>query len=312
MLVPLPPKKEDPAPEYLKVPDDIANSPYIYESDIEDNNDGGSVMSAASSAHDDEPKPHEREASVDDTASQQPIKDRRNMSHVPPIVTIHVDQDPNSVEASKNPFTPPQSAVNPATTAPPASINTNPFESAAAVHPEHSPVKTPQSTNPFEMSTLNMDGIYQQQRSTNPFEYESLPESPLAGGLQDPHLMDDNHSVQSAHSEKSEQQHHKHHSWLSSGTHHLGLTLSRRSANSVSEGGYQEEGEGSDLSKTPSQKKHHKFNPFKRILSRSGTDKEDHSQRNSSVSTEGTIEDSHANILLRKDSSRRNAIHGPF
>ncbi|KAK4521291.1 uncharacterized protein ATC70_011905 [Mucor velutinosus] len=307
VLAPLPPKKEDPAPEYLKVPDDIANSPYIYESDIEDNNDGGSIMSNTSSVHKGVFKPHEREASIDDTASQQPIKDRRNMSHVPPIVTMHVDQDPNSVEASTNPFTPPQSANNPV----PPSFSTNPFKPDAAVHPEQSPLKTPKSTNPFETNALDMDGIYHQQRSTNPFEHESLPESPLAAGSQDPHLMDDNRSIQSARSEKSEKQHHKHHSWLSGGTHQLNLTLSRHSANS--EERHQEEEEGSNLSKTLSQKKHRKFNPFKRILSRSGTDKKDYSQqRNNSVSTDETIEDSHANTLLRKDSSRRNAIHGPF
>ncbi|KAL9538365.1 hypothetical protein MBANPS3_010988 [Mucor bainieri] len=323
VLAPLPPTKDDSGPEYLKVPDDIANSPYIYESDMEDNNDGASVISAASSVRDDAvSKPHEREASVDNTTLQQPIKDRRNMNHVPPIVTIHVDQDPNSIDtAPKNPFTPPQSATNPAPTAaatvamaPPA-ISTNPFASSATVHPEQSPVKTPKSTNPFEMTALDTDDAHQQQRSTNPFEYESLPESPLAAGSQDQHLLDDNRSVQSARSEKSEKQHHKHHSWLSSGTHHLGLTLSRRSANSVSEEGHPEaEEDNNSLTKTPSQKKHHKFNPFKRILSRSGTEKEDHTQqqRNGSVSTEETIEDSHANTLLRKDSSRRNAIHGPF
>jgi len=70
VLEPLPPKKEDPAPEYLKVPGDSANSPCIYESDIEDNNDGGSVMSVSISLHQDMPQP---QASVNDTASQQPI-----------------------------------------------------------------------------------------------------------------------------------------------------------------------------------------------------------------------------------------------
>ncbi|KAF1799366.1 WD40-repeat-containing domain protein [Mucor lusitanicus] len=312
VLAPLPPKKEDPAPEYLKVPDHIADSPYIYESDLENNSDAGSVISAASSVHETVSKPYEREPSVDDTASQQPIKDRRNMSHVPPIVTIHVDQDPNSIPASKNPFTPPQSATNPApTAAAPPTVSTNPFESNAAVYPEQSPVKTPKSTNPFEMTALvDMNDTHQQQRSTNPFEYESLPETPMAAGLQDPHWMDDNHSVQSARSEKSEK---KHHSWLPGGTHHLGLTLSRHSANSVSEGGHQDEEEGGNLNRTSSLKKHRKFNPFKRMLLRSGTDKEAYSQqRNNSVSTEESIDESHANTLLRKTSSRRNAIHGPF
>ncbi|CAO0800727.1 unnamed protein product [Mucor circinelloides] len=89
-LTPLPPKKEDSAPEYLKLPEDSANSPCIYESDIEDNNDEGSTMSVSSSVHQDMPQP---QASVNDTVSQQPIKDRCNMSHVESIVTIHVDQD---------------------------------------------------------------------------------------------------------------------------------------------------------------------------------------------------------------------------
>ncbi|CAO0803400.1 unnamed protein product [Mucor circinelloides] len=70
VLEPLPPKKEDPAPEYLKIPGDSANSPCIYELDIEDNNDGGSVMSVSISLHQDMPQP---QASVNDTASQQPI-----------------------------------------------------------------------------------------------------------------------------------------------------------------------------------------------------------------------------------------------
>ncbi|EPB86426.1 hypothetical protein HMPREF1544_06788 [Mucor circinelloides 1006PhL] len=312
VLAPLPPKK-DLAPEYLKVPDDIANSPYVYESDMEDYNDGGSVISASSSVHQDV---SQTQVSVDDTASQQPIKDRRNMSHVPPIVTIHVDQDPNSIEApNRNPFTPPQSATNPATTvATPPFISTNPFEStastAAVVLPEQSPVKTPKSTNPFELSTLDINDTMQQQRSTNPFEYDSLPESPMAG-MQDPQPTDnDTHSIQSARSEKSERQHHKHHSWITGGTHNLGLTLSRRSTSNVNERGDQKN-EGS-LSRTSSHKKHHKFNPFKRMMSRSGTDKEEHQQRNSSISTEESFEDTHANTLMRKESTRRNAIHGPF
>ncbi|KAL0136263.1 WD40-repeat-containing domain protein [Mucor lusitanicus] len=262
VLAPLPPKKEDPAPE------------------LENNSDAGSVISAASSVHETVSKPYEREPSVDDTASQQPIKDRRNMSHVPPIVTIH-------------------SATNPApTAAAPPTVSTNPFESNAAVYPEQSPVKTPKSTNPFEMTALvDMNDTHQQQRSTNPFEYESLPETPMAAGLQDPHWMDDNHSVQSARSEKSEKE--------------ASQLVTR--ANSVSEGGHQDEEEGGNLNRTSSLKKHRKFNPFKRMLLRSGTDKEAYSQqRNNSVSTEESIDESHANTLLRKTSSRRNAIHGPF
>jgi len=48
------------------------------------------------------------------------------------------------------------------------------------------------------------------------------------------------------------------------------------------------------------------------MMSRSGTDKEEHQQRNSSISTEESFEDTHANTLMRKESTRRNAIHGPF
>lgn len=301
VLTPLPPKKEDLAPMYLKVPDEVAMSPYIYDSDIEESNEresiGGDALSATNSVNEDQAEyqeSHKKEPEPLDNTMQQPIKNRRNMSHVPPIVTIYVDQDPNSIEPSKNPSTPPYSSTT--TTAvppPPAPINTNPFKTAV-VEPEQSPVKTPISTNPFEMTSQNTDDTQQQPRSTNPFDYTPQPEIPVVPQEED---MEDNRSVQSAQSQESENQLHKRHSWVSSKTHHLGLTLSRHSVGSVNE--------EDDGSKTPA-KKNIKYNPFKRMLSRNG-DKA--SQRNSSISTES----SSAHSLQRKDSvSRRNAIHGPF
>jgi hypothetical protein len=313
VLTPLPPKK-DPGPIYLKVPDEIAMSPYIYDSDIEESNDresiGGDDLSAINSFNENQAEyqgSHQKELESLDNMMQQPIKDRRNMSHVPPIVTIHVDQDPNSIEPSKTPFTPPYSATTAATSIhPPAPISTNPFETVV-VEPEQSPVRTPISTNPFEMALPDVDHTQKHPRSTNPFDYEPLPKTPEAPQEED---TEDNRSVQSTQSQKSENKLHKHHSWVSSKTHHLGLTLSRHSVGSF--GSVNEENDGTktvneedDGTKTNT-KKHTKYNPFKRMLSRNG-DKA--SQQSNNVSTE--FSKKHA--LQRKDSaSRRNAIHGPF
>lgn len=289
---------------YLKVPDEVALSPYIYDSDIEEPNEQesirGDALSATSSVNEDQAKyqeSHQEQLEPLHNTMQQPIKNRRNMSHVPPIITIHVDQDPNSIEPFKTPFTPPYSAA--AATAslpPPVSISTNPFETAMT-EPEQSPVKTPTSTNPFEMTFQDADDTQQHPRSTNSFDYEPQPKASTVLQEED---KEDSRSIQSAESQKSDNQLHRHHSWVSSKTHHLGRTLSRHSVGNVSS--IDEENDGSKTSA----KKYINYNPFKRMLSRNG-DKV--SQRSSSISTAF----SKAHALQRKDSaSRRNAIHGPF
>ncbi|KAI8636121.1 hypothetical protein BD408DRAFT_109033 [Parasitella parasitica] len=295
---PLPPKKDDPAPQYLRVPDEIAMSPYIYDSDIEDTNERESIVEGESSL-DMHENVNETSAKQQHTQgpeydrTNQPIKNRSNRSHIPRIITMHVDQDPNSSELSKNPFTPPQSAAAGVDSLTPSSalysINTNPFESNA--EPEQSPVKTPKSTNPFDSKNQQP----QQQSSTNPFEYD------------EPQLEDDK-GIRSVHSQKSTKQKHKHHSWISTTTHHLGATLSHHSSTkSTSEG----EDEDEDDCKTPVAKKNHKFNPFKRVLSRNGA-KDGKKQCISSSSSEETALDDTIIMLQRKNSSRRNAIQGPY
>lgn len=224
-----------------------------------------------------------------------PIKDRRNVNHVPPIITTRHD------DIQRNPFTPLFSATNGDPIVTPPILTPTPHTPPISAHTPHTPpilartspilTHTPSNvahtptwtnTNPFETSAnpfaVPQDapenialpiGQPHSAQSTNPFETESI---------EDDHL--------SIHSATIGQIKNRRNSLVSAG-HRLSLSLSRRSV---------------------PDKKHHLFNPLKILSRRSSTTEESKERPKERPKLFTAVK----NGLKRDSSGRRNALHGPF
>jgi hypothetical protein len=151
---------------------------------------------------------------------------------------------------------------------------------------------TPVSTNPFEKSnnqessTNPFELSYNQAHdSTNPFESATRSEA-VPQHSNNPFEMreDDGKSVKSLDDSSSRRQ-----SWVSN---RLGLSTT------INTDGSQQE----DTASQKSRKKRHTFNVFKKLTK--GKSKTEDQERKQEERTE--------QMLLRKSSTRRNALHGPF
>ncbi|KAI8378268.1 WD40-repeat-containing domain protein [Choanephora cucurbitarum] len=144
-------------------------------------------------------KPEALVESNDDTVL--PIKVRRNMEHIPSIVTKPASPSP-SKEA---PYTPPYSGASQSVE---AYTNTNPFEQRPSV--EHSPPPIQESRNPFKQHSPPISA----KEFNNPFLVQLENQKESSEGLVQ---EDKRHSGNSLAS------------WVSSSSHHLGSKFSRHS-----------------------------------------------------------------------------------
>lgn len=203
----------------------------------------------------------------------------KRSSHTPPVMTINDiseirgDQEQNKSTSS----TTPQLGKAADRKGSPSL-----FESSS----KDANIENIQSTNPFLSSSPEpIEDSSKAAVSTNPFEEDFA--TPMTSDT-DVHLA-------RAHTEIKDSR--KRNSFASAG-HRLSLTLSRHSiASNITSNTMNEE------PKTPAKK--HRFNPFKRMLSRNGT------------TTEEDVEDGLGPIDVKNTtqndpSSRRNALHGPF
>ncbi|KAI7902776.1 uncharacterized protein BX663DRAFT_69303 [Cokeromyces recurvatus] len=207
-----------------------------------------------------------RTSSINNSKEEIPsIKVRRNIHHIPPIITRHEDtisSKPNAVNMN----TPDSFHTAPLTEDNlERQISRNPFETTLFV--QNSPVATPQSTNPFEASSLfneheelnSYNNTVNAFHSTNPFEYESLPVTPIISNRRSNDLQEEHINKESPHRDNG----------IRPAIHQLSLSLSRHSLNNL-------EDKQKSLKK---ESNHHKLkNPFKRILSRYSSSKEEDNQ----------------------------------
>lgn len=209
----------------------------------------------------------------------------RRPSHTPPVITINdiseIQDNQKQSECISSPVPQSSDVVDHAGSHTVVSSK-NPFESS----PEDPKLEDIQSTNPFHsFSPKSTEDMPKAVSSTNPFEEE----------LVTPITNDTNAHLVRAKTEVKENK--KRNSFASSG-HRLSLSLSRHSISSNTTTNTMNEDP-----KTPIKK--HRFNPFKRILSRNSTTTEDEEEdRLGSFDMK--------NNTQNDNSSRRNALHGPF
>lgn len=214
-------------------------------------------------------------------ALDSPVESKEEEEKTKPVLTFTNKDDSGLIDVRRKSHTPPTITISdspksidyqqkngieelhgpvPNTTSPIS--NNNPFENQLS----ESEIKP--NTNPFEITPL-----VPEEQSTNPFENE---------------FDSTNQNNRASHVTIEENDSKRRSSWIHSG-HRLSLSLSHHSNYS----------EDSKASSTNSSKSHHKFNPFKRVLSRGSTKSEE-------------SEEMSRNMLERNSSSRRNALHGPF
>lgn len=196
----------------------------------------------------------------------------RRSSHTSPVTTINdIGEIPYDRERNKG--------INSPTPQLSSAVDLKESRNPSGSSSKNANFENNQSTNPFLSSSPEpIEDSSNAAASTNPFEEDFATTT----------AKDTDFHLARANTEIKDNR--KRNSFASAG-HRLSLTLSRHS-NTMNE----------DL-KTPVKK--HRFNPFKRMLSRNGT------------TTEEEVEDELGPIDVKNTtqndpSSRRNALHGPF